>query len=82
MQNSTLSIQTYLHKPKDREMWEDPAVDGIYEHQNGLVAPTTSDGRRTYWKIYCLYNKLLFLRNFKIIQYDIYMKQRLYWTNN
>jgi len=41
MHNSTLSIQTYLDKPKDREMREDPAVYGIYENQNGLVAPTT-----------------------------------------
>lgn len=53
MQNSTLSIQTYLYKPKDREIWEDPAVDGIYEHQTGLVALTTWVGRRrAYWKIY------------------------------
>lgn len=61
MHNSTLSIQTYLDKPKDREMWEDPAVYGIYENQNGLVAPTTWVGRRrAYWKIYFVYNKLSF----------------------
>ena len=78
-----ITIWMYLHKPKDREMWEDPAVERIYEHQNGLVAPTTRVGRRgAYWKIYFVYNKLSFLRNFKIIQYDIYRQQRLYWTNN
>ena len=59
MQNSTLSIQTYLYIPKNRQMWEDSAVDGIYEHQNGFVASTTWVGRRrAYWKIHFMYNKL------------------------
>jgi hypothetical protein len=65
MQNSTLSTQVYLHKPKNREMWEDSAVDRIYEHQNGLVASTTWVGRRrAYWKIYFMYNKLPFSYKF------------------
>jgi len=54
-----------LTQPKNREMWEDSAVDGIYEHQNGLVASTTWVGRRrAYWKIYFMYNKLSFSYKF------------------
>jgi hypothetical protein len=55
--NTNVLIQT----KEQREMWEDPAVDGIYDHQNGLVASTTCVGRRrAYWKIYFVYNKLSF----------------------
>lgn len=54
--NTNVHIQT-----KGQRMWEDPAVDGIYEHQNGFVVPTTRVGRRrAYWKIYFVYNNLSF----------------------